>query len=53
MLTAKEQRLLKSPRGKTRAARRAQGNYDPVNTEASLAQAPEGRYARNLGKHSK
>jgi hypothetical protein len=36
--------------GKARAARRAAGDFDPVNKAASLEQAPEGRFARSVVK---
>lgn len=39
----------KTPRGTARAARRATGNYKPVNPAASLEQAPTGRFAREGG----
>ena len=40
----------KTPRGLARATRRAAGNYKPVNPAASLAEAPNGRFAREGGK---
>lgn len=39
----------KTPRGTARAARRAAGNTKPVNPAASLAQHPQGRFAREGG----
>lgn len=38
-------RNMKVKRGTARAKRRAQGNYTPVNTLASVTQHPGGRYA--------
>ncbi len=35
-------------RGTARAQRRAAGDFKPVNEAASLAQAPQGRFARSL-----
>lgn len=40
---------LKVKRGTARALRRANGNYTPVNKQASLDQAPTGRFARQVG----
>lgn len=37
-----------APRGTVRAKRRFNGDYSPVNKEASLQQAPDGRYAKSL-----
>lgn len=41
---------VKVPRGTARKIRRAAGNYKPVNPAASLKEAPEGNYARSVGK---
>lgn len=46
-------KVVKVPRGTARKIRRAAGDFIPVNKEASVIEAPDGRYAKSVKKSGK